>query len=262
MPTNPILTLIDQRRSVRTYAPEPLTPDEENAILHAAMRAPTAGNMQLYTILRIENQSLKDRLAQTCDNQPFIARAPFVLVFLADYQRWWDYYNQCGAPDRAVEQGISPRSPQAGDLMLAVCDALIAAQTAVVAAESLGIGSCYIGDILERYETHRDLFDLPRYAVPAAMVCFGRPLHPEERHLSPRFDPEFIVHTDRYRRLDEGELRRMFREREEKFGAPRENAANFGQAQYLRKFVADFSAEMSRSVEAMLASWDDDRSTN
>lgn len=255
MTTNPTLTLLDQRRSVRAYAPEPLTPAEQDAILHAAMRAPTGGNMMLYTILHIQDQSLKDRLAQTCDDQPFIAKAPFVLVFLADYQRWWDYYNQCGAPERAAELGISPRRLQMGDLLLAFSDALIAAQNAVIAAESMGIGSCYIGDILERFETHRDLFDLPRYAVPAAMVCFGRPLHPEEQRITPRFDPEFIVHTDRYRRQDEGDLRRMFHALEEKFGAPREDAKNYGQAQYLRKFAADFSVEMSRSVEEMIASW-------
>ena len=56
--------------------------------------------------------------------------------------------------------------------MLATDDALIAAQNAVTAAESLGIGSCYIGDILEQYETHRELFCLPKYAVPAAMIVF------------------------------------------------------------------------------------------
>ena len=87
-----------------------------------------------------------------CDNQPFIARAPLVLLFLADYQRWFDYYMLSGVEDLCRRRGEPLRKPQEGDLFLACNDALIAAQTAVVAAESLGIGSCYIGDIMENYE--------------------------------------------------------------------------------------------------------------
>ena len=60
-------------------------------------------------------------------------------------------------------------------LFLACCDALIAAQTAVIAAESLGIGTCYIGDIMENYEEHEELFGLPKYVFPIRLICFGYP---------------------------------------------------------------------------------------
>ena len=56
------------------------------------MRAPTAGNLMLYSIIEIEDQALKDRLAVTCDDQPFIAKAPWVLVFVADFQKWMDLF--------------------------------------------------------------------------------------------------------------------------------------------------------------------------
>ena len=65
--------------------------------------------------------------------------------------------------------------------MMACSDALIAAQNAVVAAESLGIGSCYIGDVLEQAEIHAELLDLPRHTLPVAMLCFGRPAQPARR---------------------------------------------------------------------------------
>ena len=117
---NETLEIIARRRSVRAYADQPLTQIEKDAILQAALRAPTAGNMMLYSIIEIEDQTLKDRLAVTCDNQPFIARAPFVLLFAADYQRWFDLFLYDQAAERAATLGIQPRTPQEGDLMLAV----------------------------------------------------------------------------------------------------------------------------------------------
>src|SRR5665648_29342 len=149
---NETLALIEGRCSTRVFAPAPVTDDEKAAILHAALRAPTGGNMQLYSIIQVEDQALKDRLAVTCDDQPFIAKAPWVLIFVADLQRWVDLFAASGV-ERL--EGVTHRmTPGVGDLLLACSDALIAAQNAVIAAESLGIGSCYIGDILENGEEH------------------------------------------------------------------------------------------------------------
>ena len=256
---NQTLELIAKRRSLRRYDPAPLSAEEKSAILEAALRAPTAGNMMLYTILDITDQALKDRLAVTCDNQPFIASAPLVLIFLADYQRWWDTWVIGGAEARARELGREPRRPQEGDLMLAASDAIIAAQNAVVAAESLGIGSCYIGDILENYETHRELLNLPPYAAPVCMLCFGRPAADEpQRKLQPRLPREFIVQENRYHRLQPDEIDALYKPHTERY-FPEGNyplqAENYGQVSYLRKFIAEFSVEMSRSVRVMLERW-------
>ena len=89
---NHTLALIEKRRSIRKYDPTPLTQAEKDAILHAAMRAPTAGAMMLYSIIEVEEQALKDQLVDTCDHQDFVATAPYVLLFVADYQRWMDLY--------------------------------------------------------------------------------------------------------------------------------------------------------------------------
>jgi FMN reductase (NADPH)/FMN reductase [NAD(P)H] len=258
---NPTLELLNGRRSVRAYSDQPVTAEEKAAILQAAFRAPTAGAMQLYTIIEVSDQTIKDRLVETCDHQPFIAKAPLVLLFLADYQRWWDVYSFTGCSERARVLGRPTRSLQVGDMMLACCDALIAAQNAVVAAESLGIGSCYIGDILENYEIHRELFDLPPYALPVAMLCFGHPLsNRPASNPTPRFPEEFMVHTNRYQRLGEKDVEPLFRVWNERMqvtgGKFIEGADNFGQSNYLRKFIAEFSFEMSRSVAAMLKNWE------
>ena len=93
---NPVIETILNRKSIRAYSDQPVTEEEKQTILQAAMRSPTAGNMMLYSIIDVQEQALKDRLAITCDNQPFIAKAPLVLLFMADYQRWFDYYRLSG----------------------------------------------------------------------------------------------------------------------------------------------------------------------
>jgi nitroreductase len=261
---NPTIDLLLKRKSVRAYADRPVPGEARDAILQAAMRAPTAGNMMLYSILEVEDQDLKNRLAQTCDDQPFIARAPYVLLFLADYQRWFDYYLAAGVEALCRQNHVDMRRPQEGDLLLACCDALIAAHTAVIAAEALGIGSCYIGDILEQYETHRELFCLPQYALPVTLICFGYPNEEQAARKQPtRFDPEFIVHRNVYQRADPARLERMMEPRNQQLSAhgPRQDGIrNVGQFNYLKKFSAAFSIEMTRSVRAMIASWNQSES--
>ncbi|MCI8984104.1 MAG: nitroreductase [Hungatella sp.] len=228
-----------ERKSVRAFTDQPITAELKRTIIQAAMEAPTAGNQQLYTILDITDQNLKEKLSETCDHQPFIARAHMVLIFCADCQKWYDAY----------EAGnCEPRKPGAGDLMLAVTDAAIAAQNAVTAAWSLGIGSCYIGDVMERCEIHRELLNLPPWVFPAAMVVFGYPTQQQKRRVKPeRCKQEYIVHENTYRRLGEEELRDMLR-KNYKDG----DFDSWIQAFCQRKYNSDFSIEMSRSVKKYL----------
>src|SRR5512134_393344 len=163
---NQVIEVLMKRRSVRAYAEKEIPAEVRAEILQATLRAPTAGNMMLYSIVEVTDQKIKDRLAVSCDHQPFIARAPLVWLFLADYQRWFDYFIACGVEEICQQKEVTMRRPEEGDLFLACCDALIAAQTAVIAAESFGIGSCYIGDIMEQYGIHKELFNLPQYTFP------------------------------------------------------------------------------------------------
>ena len=257
---NPTIDTIMSRRSVRSYDKRPLDTTIKEVIINATLRAPTAGNLMLYTIIEVNDMEKKKTLEQTCDNQPFIATAPWVLLFLADYQRWHDYFLACEVEKFCASTGLKPRLPAEGDLMLACCDAVIAAQTAVIAAESLGIGSCYIGDIMENYEAHQSLFDLPRYTFPICMLCFGYPDSKIEspHRLTSRFDRKFIVFEDSYKRLNSGDFDEMFKgETASRFKgrAEIEGATNIGQHTYRRKFGADFSIEMNRSVQAIIKNW-------
>ena len=81
---NEIIRSLYDRKSVRVFENRPISAECKKEILMSAMEAPTAGNQQLYTILDITDQKLKDKLAVSCDNQPFIAKAPLILIFCAD----------------------------------------------------------------------------------------------------------------------------------------------------------------------------------
>jgi len=259
---NETLSIILDRKSTRQFLRKPIPGEVKADILGATLRAPTAGNLMLYSIIEVNEQAAKDTLAVSCDHQPFISRAPWVLLFLADYQRWFDYFEVCGTGDFARRAGLPIRHPAEGDLMLACCDALIAAQTTVIAAESCGLGSCYIGDIMENYETHRDLFKLPRYTFPICLLCLGYPTKAQKaRQPTTRFDREYIVFQNSYRRLEEGEFEKMFAKEQARASKNSEElngAVNVGQLIYRRKFAAGFTLEMNRSVRAILKQWGND----
>jgi nitroreductase len=249
---NETIRLMNERCSTRAFLDDPITADEKAAILHTTMRAPTAGNMMLYSIIEIEDQATKKELAVTCDDQPFIAKAPWVLVFAADYQKWTDLFD---ATDAAG--GMPRRTPGPGDLMLACSDALIAAQNAVIAAESLGIGSCYIGDIMENAERHAELLELPFHTFPVALLCFGRAA--KSRPAVGRYE-KHVVHRDRYRRLSADEIAEASDDLQ-RLHAPQglpPGVDSYPQSVYRRKYDADFAHELNRSVAFWLGRWQQD----
>lgn len=253
---NDVIETLRNRMSLRKYKDEKISKEHLDIILESAMRAPTAGNMMMYSIIMVEDEEKKKRLSVTCDNQPFIAKAPTVLIFLADMQRWFDFYKHSGVKEYCEKNNVDFEGPDEGDLLLAVEDAMIAAQNAVIAAESLGIGSCYIGDILENYEIHKEMFNLPKWVVPISMLCLGYYPEDAKRIIRSRFDKKYIVFNDSYKRLSSEEFEDMFKDKQQ-LVAPNNilKAENFGQLMYARKTGSDFSKEMTRSVKIMLESW-------
>ena len=248
--------VINNRISLRAYKNEPISKEHMNLILESAMRAPTAGNMMLYSIIVVEDAETKSKLSISCDNQPFIAKAPTVLIFLADMQRWFDYYKYSGVEEYCKHNSLDFTSPDEGDFVLSSTDAIIAAQNAVIAAEALGIGSCYIGDIVENCEIHKELFKLPDWTIPVGMLCLG--YYPDDytRKISNRFDKKYIVFNESYARLTPEDFKDMYKDKDT-LVAPANvfKAENFGQLMYARKTGASFSKEMTRSVKLMLEKW-------
>lgn len=222
MKENPTLRLLHQRASLRVYDKRDISQETLDQILQAMMRAPTAGNQMLYSVIVVRDDVTKQKLAQSCDHQ-----------------------------------GLRFEAPQESDLLLAIEDAMIAAQNAVIAAESLGIGSCYIGDIMENYEFHRELFDLPDWAFPIGMLCLGYYRENHLKKLRPRFEQQYIVFDEKYRHLSADEYEQMFAEQAKSFSLQNPyHADNYAQAFYARKTGAAFSKEMARSARVAMKQWD------
>lgn len=254
---NETLHLINSRRSLRSFSDEPITDEVLRILQEATLRAPTAGNMAFYSIIDVKDQAKKDKLAILCDNQPMIAKAPLVWVFLADVQKWVNYFHESGAVEKANELPYRPIG--LGDLHLALQDTIIAAQNAVIAAESLGLGSCYIGDVIENFEELSELLHLTGHVIPATMLIFGYPKQKNEVKLSPRCPVDSIFMVDTYQEPHLKEMEVAFSEHEEQKrrikSLPYENTGTLADFYYTRKHTSDFMIEMNRSTEVMFKRW-------
>ena len=244
--SNPTIELLRARKSVRAYEKEPIPEEDVQRILEAAVQAPSAGNMALWTIIRVTDEEKKRRLSVTCDNQPFIATAPLVLVFCADYRRWYDVF-------ASLELDEPLRRPGEGDLMLAAVDTVIAAHASVVAADALGYGSCYIGDILENIEQQREILELPAYVTPICMAVYGKPTQQQiDRPKPPRFAVSELVHENTYRLEGAQGMRAMLSRRQ---GLEGEAFDQWLSAFCRRKWNGAFSEEMTRSTAKAIEDW-------
>ena len=243
---NDVIRQLEARKSVRAYEPKEIPQEDVRAILSAAVQAPTAGNMTLWTAIHVTDPEKKQALSVSCDNQPFIAKAPLVLVFCADYKRWFDLF-------KTIDLGEELRRPGEGDFLLAMSDALIAAQSAVVAADALGYGSCYIGDIIENCDTQREILGLPEYVKPVGMVVIGVPTAQQmERKKPARFEIEDVVHENTYQPAGAQKFRSMLEARQ---GLSGEDMDRWLMAFTKRKWNCDFSREMTRSAAQMIGEW-------
>ena len=243
---NETIRLLMERKSVRQFVMEEMPEEDIRTILEAAVQAPTAGNKSLWTAIHVTDPEKKLALSKSCDNQPFIATAPLVLVFCADYKRWFDMY-------KTLDLGEELRVPGEGDFLLAAADTIIAAHASVVAADALGYGSCYIGDIIENCDIQREILGLPEYVKPVCMAVYGRPTQNQIDRKKPlRFKVEDLVHENTYRAIDAQQMVDMLGERQSLEG---EALDRWLLAFCKRKWNCDFSREMTRSAAQMISEW-------
>ena len=164
--SNSTLDLISRHGSVRKYRPDPVPVETIEAIVSAAQRTSTSSNMQAYSVVAVMDATKRARLAELCGNQEHIAQAPVFLAWCADLARL----------DRACElRGYTQETGYVENFLIAAVDAVIAAQTAALAAESLGLGICYIGSIRNNTQAVIDLLELPRLVFPVTGMTVGWP---------------------------------------------------------------------------------------
>lgn len=253
---NETIQMMVNRTSLRQFSERKLTQEETDSILEAAMRAPTATNMMYYSIINITDPEMRMEIQRLCNNQPYVSQAPLALLFCADYQRLTDYYEQNHVPEKCVETGGQYLYPSEKHFLNGIEDAAFAAENAVIAAQSMGMGSVYIGHIKDHYKEAVEILKLPPLVFPSLLLLIGYPAGNAASKRKPRFDKKYIVHDDVYHRLGHEELEEMYGER---FFYSEQNtlgADNAAQQFYLNKYVKSPLYKKSiQSVHEMLENW-------
>lgn len=241
---NDITNVIKSHTSIRKFTDKPVTKEQIDEIVYCAMRGASAGNMMQYSIITIQDKSTLEKLSKSCDNQPFIKDAPLALLFVADNYKWSELFKS----RKVMDRGNPYHKPQLPDFMLGIQDAMIAAQNSVIAAESMGLGTCYIGDIMENIEFHRQLFNLPDYTMPVTLIVIGN--YDFQPALRPRFEKQHMVYEEVYPEVNSEFIDSMFAQKET-------DIPDFAQKFYSRKIEADFFKEMIRSTKMYISQWED-----
>ena len=200
---NDTLHTILSHRSVRKYSQQPVSEETLQQILEAATRASTTGNMQLYSIIVNRDEKMKRKIAPAHFNQPMIAAAPVVLTFCADFRRF-SQWCRC----REAEPGYDNLQ----SFMWAVVDTVAATQNACVAAESLGLGICYLGTVTFNAHELINIYKLLEGVVPITCITLGYPA--EEPPLADRLPLEGVVHREVYHDYEESGINEIYAERE------------------------------------------------
>lgn len=183
---NDVVRILASHRSVRAYRPDPLPEGVLEVLITAAQSASTSHNFQAYSIIAVQDPERRKRLAELSNNA-FVADAPLVLVFCPDLHRLEKVSRRQGY--EFAERGM--------DLFLqAVVDTALAAQNTAVAAESLGLGICYVGGIRDAVAEVAELLHLPPRTFGLFALTVGYPAKPTRvRH---RLPLEVVLHREVY----------------------------------------------------------------
>lgn len=193
------------RRTIRKYSSEPVDDKLLNDILTMGTRASTTGNMQLYSIIITRNEAKRRELSPFHFNQKMITESPVVLTFCADFNRFnrWCHI-------RNAEPGYDNFL----SFMTAATDAFLVAQTVCIAAESNGLGICYLGTTI--YNAHKiiDALKLPKGVVPVTTVTLGWPAEKPEQ--VDRLPLEAIIHNELYCDYSKESIELYYKDKEER----------------------------------------------
>jgi nitroreductase len=179
-----------QHRSVRTFEPTPLPEHLLSTLVAAAQSAPSSSNLQSWSVVAIQDKAHKDQFAVWAKNQEFVRQAPLFLVWLADFSRAKLLTQHQDVPIDGTDYLES--------LILASIDTAIAAQNAVITAESLGLGVVYAGAIRSHIPEIAQDLNLPQYVYPVFGMAIGYPSEQVVTHIRPRLQQHAVLHDEYY----------------------------------------------------------------
>jgi nitroreductase len=187
---NDVIRLQLAHRSVRKFGPRGITDDELTALIAAAQSAPTSSNLQPWSVVAVRDPQRKARLAALAGNQAFIEQAPLFLVWIADLGRARRLADRAGTQVAAADYLETT--------IIGFVDTALAAQNAVVAAESLGLGSVFVGAIRNHPEEVAAELGLPPHVVATFGLAVGTPDPTEHAAVKPRLPQGAVLHREQY----------------------------------------------------------------
>ncbi|MGP4014700.1 NADPH-dependent oxidoreductase [Saccharopolyspora sp. 5N708] len=187
---NEVLATQLSHRSVRSYLPDPVSDATISALVAAAQSAPTSSNLQLWSVVVVRDAQRRARLADVAGGQQHVVDAPVLLVWLADLAR-----------ARRVTEELAAATDGADYLesaLVAVVDAALAAQNASLAAESLGLGTVFLGALRNRPLEVAAELGLPSNVFPLFGLVVGHPDPAQRTAVKPRLPQQAVLHHERY----------------------------------------------------------------
>lgn len=183
----PTIEQIYRHYSARAYKPEPVPASLVETVVAAGQRASTSSNLQTYSVVAVRDTAKIEKLAELCGNQKHIPQAPVFLAWCADLSRL----------DRVcVRRGYAQVTDYVESFLVAAVDAALAMQNVALAAESLGLGMCYIGAIRNHPRKVIELLALPRLVFPISGMTLGWPAAPP--FIRPRLPLNAVLHWEHY----------------------------------------------------------------
>lgn len=199
--STPTIEQIQRHGSVREYLTKGVSRELIQKIVQAGQRAATSSNLQTYSVVITLEEKIRSQLRILCGDQKHISQAPVFLTWCADFSR---LHRVC------QHQGYSLEAGYLENFLVASVDCALAMQNAGLAAESLGLGFCYIGAIRNNPEQIIELLDLPEYVFPISGMTLGWPVKPPR--VRPRLPLRAVLHWERYDAQDLQELKSYDRE--------------------------------------------------
>jgi len=224
-----------KRRSVRVFKDQEIPESIIEQLIDVANQAPSGGNIQPLSIILVRSKEGREKLAQLAGGQPWVKNAPLSMIFCLDFYRIKKWAEMCQT-DFKGEQALN-------HFLIAYADLMVAAQNVVIFAESLGLGSVYIGSIQHEIDETRKYFEIPEYVLPMMVLCLGYPK--SIPRTIPKLKKEFIVHQERYQKSEDDEIRKAF---DEKYGEIEEDMRKYLEKAFIEALEAD-KLETSKYVD-------------
>ena len=184
---NQVIEQIYRHYSVRKYKSDPVPDEMIETIVAAGQRASTSSNLQTFSAVVVKKLEKRQRLQELCNNQRHITQAPIFITWCADRSRL----------DRICqERGYQAANDHVEAFLVAAVDAALVMQSATLAAESLGLGMCYIGAIRNNPDDVIQILDLPPLVFPISGMTLGWP--DTEPFIRPRLPLRAVLHWEHY----------------------------------------------------------------